>query len=346
MFYQGEMEFGEQTVDWRALRSQNWQSRLEAVARLGSHQGKGQRIHPDVMVALRASFKDEHWQVRRQAAYTLQKLGKDATHEALPVLWQACADKDSCVRAAAVSVLELYGQGVPPASLRHSKLNAQEESWNGRPQLDILKEESTYDLKEEATDKANSGTATTEEGLGFRTDSEEVFPYRSDGLPKCHSDPSDSHGHQTDDKGRPPSRQGISLPDTSTSTWAKRVIGDQSNDNADMFNQIIDLIDDDTSCVAREGLRHGVEDKEGNVEADVNLDGTFAITTSPPETVRLMQNGRRGSSVDGWNFTTSGNIVTTDDGTVGVATGPAGARRIVWNNGATYIEVFTVVSVD
>lgn len=101
-------------VDWRSLQSRCWQTRREAVSRLAyCGQAADGKVSAEVIIALRAALGDGHWQVRRQSVYAFQELGAEAVHQALPALWHACSDRDSCVRVAALSVLHFFGEEVP-----------------------------------------------------------------------------------------------------------------------------------------------------------------------------------------------------------------------------------------
>mmetsp|Transcript_95491 Transcript_95491/g.165883 ORF Transcript_95491/g.165883 Transcript_95491/m.165883 type:complete len:269 (+) Transcript_95491:114-920(+) len=187
-------------VNWKALRSTRWQTRREAVASLGLCEVDKERgVSHDVLAALRAAFKDDHWQVRRQSAYSLQQLGEVAVHEALPVLWHACGDQDACVRTAALSVLQAYGQDTPSNDLRVSRLLRAQMLHEKETRLESVKE-TTYEregftglskqssgLSQKAAPESRIDTGSTTEGSGFRTDTEEVFPYRLERPRACPS---------------------------------------------------------------------------------------------------------------------------------------------------------------
>jgi len=68
-------------VDWRALRSPDWQTRKEAVSRLAvcGCQADGE-VSPEVLSALHSTLKDSHWAVRQRGALVLRELSQTAEH--------------------------------------------------------------------------------------------------------------------------------------------------------------------------------------------------------------------------------------------------------------------------
>lgn len=103
-----------------------WQERKFAVCQLGSVGPYG-ALH--VVPRLEEALLDEHWQVRRQAANSLRKLGAEAVKQALPALWDACNDCDNLVSAAAVHALKAHGEPLPHCvSTAETKLFQSKES--------------------------------------------------------------------------------------------------------------------------------------------------------------------------------------------------------------------------
>lgn len=166
-------------VDWRALRSHDWQTRRNAVAQIGvcfcledsSH------VTPDVLKALRVTLKDEHWQVRRQSCYALQQLGETAVYGALPLLRQACWDKETSVRSAAALVLQVYGLDMPSRS--QTEDHSRELTWQSESAKRSNTGLSLYSYSG-VFPKSFSGTVST--GVGnqefgyFTEDSQEEWP--------------------------------------------------------------------------------------------------------------------------------------------------------------------------
>jgi len=187
-------------VDWRSLRSVDWQIRRDAVARIGLCVEVDGQVTPEVLAALRTALKDEHWQVRRQSCYALQQLGETAVYGALPLLRQACLDKESSVRSAAALVLQVYGQDLPSRS--HT-----EELYSREVTAEVVKRSFTGLSSYTYTgfsEKGKTGTQTTEEGIGFVTeDSEDIFPHRLERARSRSSGPSATKRSPSEDKKTP-----------------------------------------------------------------------------------------------------------------------------------------------
>lgn len=184
-------------VDWKALRSHRWQTRRDAVEKIGILEAdKDAGVSHDALAALRSALKDDHWQVRRDSVYALQRLGIRAVHESLPALWQACADQDACVRTAARSVLQIFGQDAPSCTSsdlriyrsqmlheKQSRLEAVQETTFEREAFTEQSSPSRKGLEQTATveariDTDNTDARSTTAGSGIRTDAEEVFTCR------------------------------------------------------------------------------------------------------------------------------------------------------------------------
>lgn len=157
------------SIDVSALQDLNWARRKDAVANLGAcslgrHPGEfNQEAANIIMPALRAAMRDEHWQVRAQAATSLSDLGPEAVWHAVPVLWETCSDPDEAVRQAALQALRVHGQETPPEHLQQARLRCR--PWQEPPSLKAVREDAAEDQQsghEDLSTTDHSGTSSRE----------------------------------------------------------------------------------------------------------------------------------------------------------------------------------------
>lgn len=160
-------------IDFGALRDPDWERRRQAAVSLGScylgrHPGEfNQEAANVIMPALRAALRDEHCEVRAQAAKSLADLGPEAVWHAVPVLWETCSDPEELVRQSALKALRDHGQEVPPERLQQPRSWCR--SWQEPPSLQAVREDLHEDcqsegtlLQEDLSTTANSGESSHE----------------------------------------------------------------------------------------------------------------------------------------------------------------------------------------
>jgi len=165
-------------VDFSGLQDPAWERRREAVAGLGScslgrHPAEFDQDAANViMPALRAAMRDDHWEVRAQAATSLSDLGPEAVWHAVPVLWETCSDPEERVRQAALHALQANGQEPPPQRMRQPRLRFR--SWQEPPSLMAVREDPHEDCQSECPIEQAEDLSTTANSGGSSRQSSQI----------------------------------------------------------------------------------------------------------------------------------------------------------------------------